>query len=419
MEQIGSVAEYFTAFLSSVQRVIWTDTEILKTFLNGLETYIHREIIFDDPKTLSDAFYLAKYYEERWSNPFSEISKPKLSSQHQIQKSSSTKISYQSLYQSLESAFQAKIQIQNSTVDTREKSSTEHKIRNSEAESSIQTQDQAKLQTADTDFTSSRIQLSNSIPQQQFSASTTALPDLRRELQIQETTSLNAGPRPLNASDRTWRETAPVAEDDDVHVDRTARSSDGRLSKANSGAEDGAVAKGKVDDTDLWDREPTPKPPCRFTDAVVRGGAAARKPAPEPRPRKTNDAVVASGASAKAKLATTRVDEAAKVRRGVLFHCVPSIVAKPPPLTVAVFPWDREHRGSTEKKRDEVLSPWVAMDQAAAQEPTQAKQTAEMQSGQEMSGGCFGMVPSLQQESNSHQQIDLGLPKNILKRWRA
>ncbi|RYR15352.1 hypothetical protein Ahy_B04g072091 [Arachis hypogaea] len=225
MEQIGSVAEYFTAFLCYVQRVNLNDAEILKTFLNGLETYIHREIIFDDPKTIRDAFYLAKYYEERWSNPFSEISKPKLSAQHQIQKSSSTKISYQSLYQSPESAFQAKIQIQNSIVDTTEKPSTEHEIRNSKAESSIETQDHAKLQTADTDITSSRIQLSDSIPHQQFSASTTAVPDLQRELQIQETTSLNAGPRPLNASDRTWWETAPVAEDDDVHVDRTARSS--------------------------------------------------------------------------------------------------------------------------------------------------------------------------------------------------
>ena len=78
---------------------------------------------------------------------------------------------YQSLYQSPESAFQAKIQIQNSIVDTTEKPSTEHEIRNSEAESSIETQDQAKLQTANTEITTSRIQQSNSTPQHQLLAS--------------------------------------------------------------------------------------------------------------------------------------------------------------------------------------------------------------------------------------------------------
>ncbi|KAL1314761.1 hypothetical protein AAHE18_16G212500 [Arachis hypogaea] len=50
-----------------------------------MNNYIHREIIFDDPKTLRGAFYLAKFYEERWKTPFSEISKPKLLYQYQIQ----------------------------------------------------------------------------------------------------------------------------------------------------------------------------------------------------------------------------------------------------------------------------------------------------------------------------------------------
>ncbi|MED6138500.1 hypothetical protein PIB30_074800 [Stylosanthes scabra] len=63
-------------------------------FLSGLESFIYREILFDDPQTLWDAFCLAKSYEERWRNPFSEISKPQLSSQIKIQihRSSSTKI---------------------------------------------------------------------------------------------------------------------------------------------------------------------------------------------------------------------------------------------------------------------------------------------------------------------------------------
>ncbi|KAL1330844.1 hypothetical protein AAHE18_12G139300 [Arachis hypogaea] len=103
-----------------ILRVNWNYAATLKTFLNGLETYIHREIIFDDPKTLWDAFYLAKFYEERWKNPFGENSKPKLPShnyQIQIQKRFSTEIPYQSQFQISDSAFQAKIQIQGSIVE--------------------------------------------------------------------------------------------------------------------------------------------------------------------------------------------------------------------------------------------------------------------------------------------------------------
>ena len=70
-----------------------------------------------------------------------------------------------------------------------------------------------------------------------------------------------------------------------------------------------------------------------FTDAAVVGGSAARKTA-------TNDAVVK----------TTRVDEAAKVRGGVLFRRVSSIVAKPTLFLAAVFPWDREVEIRTKTK---------------------------------------------------------------------
>ncbi|MED6108706.1 hypothetical protein PIB30_026681 [Stylosanthes scabra] len=88
MEQIGSVDEYFTNFLPYAER--FDDSTALKLFLNGLATYIHREIVFYDPKTLHNAVCLAKFYEERWMNLFSEISKPEIQAStiqfHQFQK---------------------------------------------------------------------------------------------------------------------------------------------------------------------------------------------------------------------------------------------------------------------------------------------------------------------------------------------
>ncbi|MED6106108.1 hypothetical protein PIB30_001502 [Stylosanthes scabra] len=88
MEQIGSVDEYFSDFVHCVQSLDLNDSEILKRLLNGLQTFIHRDIIFDDPQTLWHAFCLAKFYEEKWMNPFSETSKPQSQIQIQIKKRS-------------------------------------------------------------------------------------------------------------------------------------------------------------------------------------------------------------------------------------------------------------------------------------------------------------------------------------------
>ncbi|MED6124032.1 hypothetical protein PIB30_055152 [Stylosanthes scabra] len=93
MEQIGNVDGYFSVYLPYAKKLGWNDSAILKNFLLGLETYIHKDIIFDDPQNLWDAYCLAKFYEEKWRNPFSEMSKPQLSSQIKIQKNSSEKFS--------------------------------------------------------------------------------------------------------------------------------------------------------------------------------------------------------------------------------------------------------------------------------------------------------------------------------------
>ncbi|XLS93391.1 hypothetical protein HN51_069399 [Arachis hypogaea] len=77
-----------------------------------------------------------------------------------------------------------------------------------------------------------------------------------------------------------------MALDSDDVYGTTRDNSDGELT-ARSGSEDDTVAKEKVEDEDLLDREPTPKLRCWFTDAAVVGRAAARKNA-------TNDDVVAS-----------------------------------------------------------------------------------------------------------------------------
>ncbi|MED6147795.1 hypothetical protein PIB30_047054 [Stylosanthes scabra] len=67
MEQFGSVDEYFSRFLPYSKR--FDNSTSLKLFLTGLAPYIHIEIVFDDPKSLCDAFQLAKFYEGQWMNP--------------------------------------------------------------------------------------------------------------------------------------------------------------------------------------------------------------------------------------------------------------------------------------------------------------------------------------------------------------
>ncbi|MED6169496.1 hypothetical protein PIB30_021793 [Stylosanthes scabra] len=125
MEQIKGVDEYYSRFLPYSHR--FDNSTALKNFLNGSATYIHREIIFDDPKNLCEAFQLAKFYEEQWMNPLSDLSKPNIPSQSQIQSqnNSSTTLQHASTAVKTDLEFQAQNQTQ-----------IQIQIRNSNAKSS-------------------------------------------------------------------------------------------------------------------------------------------------------------------------------------------------------------------------------------------------------------------------------------------
>ncbi|MED6223796.1 hypothetical protein PIB30_077603 [Stylosanthes scabra] len=78
MKQIRNVNDYFSIFFLFAKKLGWNDSERLKNFIGGLENYIHREIIIDDPQTHAYAIDLAKFYEELWLNPYSEAAKPEI-----------------------------------------------------------------------------------------------------------------------------------------------------------------------------------------------------------------------------------------------------------------------------------------------------------------------------------------------------
>ncbi|MED6135680.1 hypothetical protein PIB30_048959 [Stylosanthes scabra] len=150
----------------------------------------------------------------------------------------------------------------------------------------------------------------------------------------------------------------------------------------HSGTEDGAVAKGKVEEyADLVSsrevNQPPPNPPDLPSHARVLGGAEDAADLDRSGSTKEEEVVALTnrgggagddettrsaevGVSAEDNRTMELLTGVTKVRGSGLVRRTPSLVANPPPLLAAILPWDRERRSNTEKKSD---GGWV-VDQA-------------------------------------------------------
>ncbi|MED6118785.1 hypothetical protein PIB30_005923 [Stylosanthes scabra] len=142
----------------------------------------------------------------------------------------------------------------------------------------------------------------------------------------------------------------------------------------HSDAENGAIAKGKVEEEV---NQPPPNPPDLPSHAKVLEGAKDAVDLDRSGSTKEEEVVALTncgddagddgttrsaevGVSAEDNRASELLTRVTKVRGSGLVRRTPSLVAKPRLLLAAVLPWDRERRSNTEEKSDRG---WVA-DQA-------------------------------------------------------
>ncbi|MED6169593.1 hypothetical protein PIB30_022662 [Stylosanthes scabra] len=266
-----------------------------------------REIILDDPQTLGDAFDLAKFYEERWLNPYSDTPKPILDSDLISSREANH---YQHSYLTISKAesLESTIQIQKFNIN-----------------STVSNSNQAKMP-----------QLSTSIPDSTSTA----------QFQQQQQNSSK------NSREKEEDEVKKLVEGSDRMQSRgdRRRSSDAENETVNnyggcvqSSAEDGASAE-----------------EMRTPVATTFDGYAAAQ----------NSTMMATGSGASNgaeddATATGRQGETAAFIEGAaaasgggflaqtLCRIVSPIVAKPPPLLAAVLPCDHVE-ARTVKKQEEI-----------------------------------------------------------------
>ncbi|MED6214274.1 hypothetical protein PIB30_101403, partial [Stylosanthes scabra] len=322
MEQIGSVYEYFSDFVHCVQSLDLNDYESLQCFLNGLQTFFHREIIFDDSQTLWDAFCLAKFYERRWMNPCSEISKPDLSShiQIQIQISSSKFFSrkfisniYRRSSNSRSTIKSSKLASRNSTFKftNRSRSSNIHQQHSSKnfKNTTITEQDQ-KLRVNDAEdsvFAEGNVE--------------------DADLELAEEERVNRSPpKPSNFTLNGGKDLRSLAHE----IGGTAPSDGDAGLVASSGAEDGAFTKGKRM-AETIEHRATPVMEDRAAKVEMTSLATVGMATRSATKKILSPAVV-----------KCRCPQTNSRRRAFLLV--------PPPLLAAVFPWDRVEESEEPKK---------------------------------------------------------------------
>ncbi|MED6121045.1 hypothetical protein PIB30_026386 [Stylosanthes scabra] len=193
----------------------------------------------------------------------------------------------------------------------------------------------------------------------------------------------------------------------------------------HSGVEDGAVAKGKVEEyADLVSsrevNQLSPNPPDLPSHARVIGGAEDTADLNRSGNTKEEEVVALTnrgggadddgtmrsaevGVSAEDNRATELLTGVAKVRSSGLVRRTPSLVAKPPPLLATVLPWDRERRSNTEKKSD---GGWVA-DQAfnGGADSTVFPDVQALEGHNVLSGICRRLCMAKQKQHVTAEQV--------------
>ncbi|MED6216282.1 hypothetical protein PIB30_006222 [Stylosanthes scabra] len=323
-------------------------------FINGLELFIHRKILFDDPKTLWNAFCLAKFYEARWMNPFSEISKSELSSQIQIQiqRSSSTKIP------EVATILDSKLHKTN-----REQRDTVSDLQPQQEEDSSEIQ-HSQIR---------RIQLQSLIRNSNYNSSH---PEIQSKLQSPGTTTSrihNLQDEALNTAFQATSESKVKFSATNLEVPDRAFN-DGRPILVRSGA--GAAAKGKVDTDVATSSTARTREPVQVEadiDSIVTQTwwcfesirNTRTKKASIVHSREVDDAEEQNyggcagdvadgaprraevGASVKGNRETWTAEDRVALRRFFLLNL--------PPLLAAIFPWDRDEVRTVAKKEGMAL----------------------------------------------------------------